>query len=387
MTVKTLSAACLLFVVGLVVAASASAQVIEEVEEIRVIGTKPPAPRVVPTRVVGPGESKPDDTKPTAQTDDSSEPDTRVEVGPINPRAIKLNLQDGSTITGELTVDEITVNTDFGPLTVPVSKLKSFKPGLSSYPELLGKITGLIDDLGGDDFKAREQAHKDLSKWGIKVRAELERRAADDNAERKRHLAEILKELDEQAQDEDEDGTPEQPWIRGDTITTSEFTIVGKISLDTFKVTSKYGPLNVALADISSAERAVGRKSPFRRTVNVEGNNLVQRSFKASGIRVERGDKISIRADGTIQMSPWGGNMNSTPDGGANYGVYQQFHGGALLAKIGNNGKLFKVGSKHTFVAQQAGVLHFAVAMQDQYSQEGYAFPGQYNVKVLVEPK
>ena len=376
-----------MIVVGWFVAASASAQEIEAIDEIPVLGRKPPAPRVGPSPVIGPGASKPDDTKPTGKADDAAEPDARVEVGPINPRLIKLNLQDGSTITGELTVDEITVATDFGPLTVPVSKLKSFKPGLSSYPELLGKITSLIDALGGDDFKSREQAHKDLAKWGVKVRGELERRAADDNEERKRHIAEILKELDEQAQDEDEDGTPEQPWVRGDTITTSDFTIVGKISLDTFKVTSKYGPLNVALADIASAERAVGRKSAFRRTVNVEGNNLVQRSFKNSGIRVERGDKISIRADGTINMSPWGSNMNSTPDGGANYGVYQQFHGGALLAKIGTSGKLFKVGSKHTFVAQQAGVLHFAVAMQDQYSQEGYAFPGQYNVKVLVEPK
>ena len=32
-------------------------------------------------------------------------------------------------------------------------------------------------------------------------------------------------------------------------------------------------------------------------------------------------------------------------------------------------------------------VLEFAVAMQAQYANQGYAYPGSYNVKLKVEPK
>lgn len=383
MTAKTLRIVPAVAALSLFFAAHVSAQV--AVDEIRVAPRKP-GPRVVEAKPEGEdGVKKPDDAKPETP----EEPDRPVEVAPINPRQIRLQLLDGSTISGELTVDQLTVTTDFGPLTIPVAKLRSFKPGLSSCPEVLERINGLIEGLGSDDFKTREQAHKDLSKWGPKVRAELERRAGDDHAERKRHITEILKEFDDLAQDEDdeEENKANQPLIRGDTIVTADFTIVGKITQDSFKVASKYGPLNVQLADIAQADRAVGRRAPYKKSVSVEGATLAQRGFKASGIRLERGDKVTIKAEGSINMSPWGSNQNSSPEGGTNFGMYQQFPGGALIAKVGNNGKLFKAGSKHTFVASTSGVLQFAIAMQDQYTQEGYAFPGQYSVRITVEPK
>ncbi len=127
----------------------------------------------------------------------------------------------------------------------------------------------------------------------------------------------------------------------------------------------------------------------MRKSVQVPGDNLVQRSFKNSGIKVEAGDKITLKADGSIIMSPWGGEQTSSPEGGANFGWYipNQIYGGALVAKIGDKGAVFKVGSKHSFVAKSSGTLQFAVAMQHQYSQQGYSYPGNYNVRVTVEGK
>lgn len=382
MTAKTLRVLSTAVAFGLFLVASASAQV--AIDEIRVAPARPAPPR----RVADRPDAKPDDKKPDdAKPETPEEPERPVDVGPINPRQIRMSLLDGSTISGELTIDDINVTTDFGPLKIPVARLKSFKPGLASCPEVLEKIEGLIEGLGSDDFKVREQSHKDLSKWGPKVRTELERRSGDDHAERKRHIAELLKEFEEQTQDdEEEDGKANLPLIRGDTIVTADFTIVGKIDQDSFKVTSKYGPLSVQLADISQAERSIGRRAPYRKSLSVEGTSLVQRGFKATAIRLEKGDKVSIKAEGSVTMSPWG-NQTSSPEGGTNFGVYQQFPGGSLIARVGNNGKLFKAGSRHTFVATTSGVLQFAIAMQDQYSQEGYAFPGQYNVKITVEPK
>jgi hypothetical protein len=226
---------------------------------------------------------------------------------------------------------------------------------------------------------------------GLKVQNILQGYRNDENMERKRHIGEILKEFEEllSQQDEEEADAADRPLIAKDTVVTEDFTIVGKISPAEFTVASKYGPLLVNLADLKRAERPRSVREAIRKSVQVPGDSLVQRSFKNSGIKVEAGDKITLKADGSIVMSPWGGDQSSGPDGGANFGWYvpNQIYGGALVAKIGDKGQVFKVGSKHTFVAKTSGVLQFAIAMQHQYSQQGYSYPGNYNVKVTVEGK
>ena len=136
------------------------------------------------------------------------------------------------------------------------------------------------------------------------------------------------------------------------------------------------------------AQRDEEVSEPIQRKLTVSGTNLVQRGYKSSGIRVNRGDQITISADGQIVMTPWGSNMVSGPDGGANYGwfIQNQIPGGALVARIGNSDSPFKVGSRHTLIAKKAGTLQFAIAMQHQYAQN-QSFPGQYNVRVKVEPQ
>lgn len=369
---------------------NANAQV-EDAIEIRAIQVDGPAPTVPPGVKPAPGttpeEKKPDEKK----EEEPAEVVTPAE--PVNPRLVVLHLQDGSIITGEMTVDEISVATDFGTLKVPLVKVRSLSPGLSSSPEMSDKINGLIEALGADDYKAREQAHKDIVALGLKVRNILDGHKNDENTERKRHIGEILKEFEELSaeQDEFEEGAAgaSQPWIELDTVVTSDFTIVGKVSPAEFKVASKYGELSVKLADLRRADRPTSTKDSIRKVVTVPGDSLVQRSFKNSGIRVQAGDKVSIRADGSVVMSPWGSDQSSGPDGGPNFGWYipNQIPGGSLVAKIGDKGQIFKVGSKHTFIAKTSGVLNFAMAMQQQYAQQGYSYPGQFNVKVTVDPK
>lgn len=366
---------CLLLSAG-----SARAQFPVQIQPARPGGLRPVAPDA-------PAKSAEPD-KPEAGGD-VSEIVPRA-VPPINPRQIRLHLMDGSVIAGELSVDQITVQTAFGDLTVPVAKIVRFNPGLDSYPELSAQVLGQIERLGSDDYAAREQAHKDLLGWGLKVRKELERFSTDANTERKRHVSEILKEMDELEQDQDEfDEQADRPWIRQDSIVTTEFTIVGRIAQDSFKITSKYGPLAVNLSDVQMADRALGHKAAVQKSLSVEGTNLVQRSFKSSGIRVEKGDEVTVRADGQVVMSPWGTDHLSTPDGGQTYGWYlpNEIPGGALVARIGSKGKVFKVGSRSKFTATSAGVIEFAVAMQPDYAGEGYNFPGEYKVRIKVQPK
>lgn len=301
---------------------------------------------------------------------------------PKPPATLRLHLMDGSVLTGKINTASIDVDTQFGPLKVPVDSIRSLTPGLQSHPELLKKIEDLVNDLAADGFAEREKAHQALLKMGPEIKAELEKYLKTAEAEKQTRLQKIVEEFD-QALEADEDAeSPE--WVRDDVIATTQFTIVGKIKNQSFDVTSAYGTLAVKLGDIRRAARDAAEAEEIRKTITVSGNLMQTRQFEASTIKLNKGDQVLITASGSITMSPWGNNMSSTPDGGANFGITQpgNIPGGALTAKIGNSGPVFKVGSKSTFTAQQAGVINFGLAIQADYSS--YQFPGEYTVKIRV---
>lgn len=374
------------FVYLLVMAAYAQeekpAEAVKDVEGVirRVIeGVKPGAP----------GTTKPEEKK---KEEEAAVEVTRAPVVELGPKFIRLHLQDGSVISGDLSVAEVTVETQFGKLTVPIAKVRSFTPGLDSNKKAAEQINGLVEKLGSDDYKTREQAHKDLAAMGVRVQKELEKHVGSENAELKRHVSEILKELEEAAEeqaDDDSEASGASPWIQLDTVVTTDFTVLGKVTPQDFTIDSKYGPLKIALGDISRAERETGARESYKKNMSVGGDTLAQRGFKSSGIKVQAGDKVIVKAEGSIVMSPWGSNAHSGPDGMPNYGWYipNQIPGGALCARIGEKGQPFKVGRSSTFVAKTSGTLQFAIGIQAEYAGEGYQFPGEYKLKLRVDPK
>jgi hypothetical protein len=387
---------------GLVIAVPTGYAQVVEIDLLQAPAADPfgePAPAPAPLRrplrvrpAAAPGApAAPGDAPAEAASEESAIEPSRKPPVELGPKHIRLHLLDGSVISGDLSVTEIEVDTSFGKLVVPIEKIRSFTPGLDSNPKQLAAFEALINNLSSDDYKTREQAHKDLAAMGPKIRAELERYTGSDNAEIKRHVTEILKEFEEAAAEagDDEEGGAEQPWVRLDTVVTTDFTVVGKVSPPEFTIQSKYGPLTIKLADVQMAAREQGAKESLRKTVTVEGNDLAQRGFKSSGVRVEAGDKISLRADGNVVMTPWGSNSVTGPDGAPNYGWYipNQIPGGALVARIGEKGTVFKVGRQTTFVAKSSGVLQMAIGVQPEYANQGYQYPGQFTVKLKVDPK
>lgn len=348
--------------------------------------TAPPsAPPVRPLSKPSPEAKESDEPQ-----EDEPAPRRPAAPPPPDPRYMRLHMLDGSVIAGKLSITELPVDTEYGKLSIPISSIRSFIPGLGSHPQVLAEIEKQIGELGSEDFKAREQAHRELSQRGVAVKRILEQHLEDASAEQRRHLQAILKEFEEQDSSSDEESAEgRQPWIVDDTIVTQRFTVVGRITRPEFQIDSKYGPLTVKLLDVVRGEREVAGRDALRKTVTVLGNQLVQRGFKSSGIRVEAGDKVTIRAQGSVTMTPWGGNQMSSPDGGQQYGWYvpNEISGGTLIVKIGDGGKVQKAGSRSSFVAKASGVLQFAIAMQADFAQEGYQFPGQYEVTVKVEPK
>ena len=74
----------------------------------------------------------------------------------LPPQFMMLRLQDGSSIAGDLSIKEIQITTEFGLLTVPIAKLKSFTPGLDSNKKAADMLQTKIKELASDDYKTRE---------------------------------------------------------------------------------------------------------------------------------------------------------------------------------------------------------------------------------------
>ena len=306
---------------------------------------------------------------------------TEVEVG---PREIRFHLQDGSVLMGELSIAELSVTTDFGSLTIPIEKIRSLRPGLSSNPELKATLDDLVAKLASENYEEREQAQKDLISYGAKLRTFLTTLTDDGDSERQRRLQVIREAIEQQMEMGDEsEATP--PWIEGDTVVTDTFTIVGKIENQDFTLASRYGTLNVALGDIDHGTRSWGSRDSVSRTIKLGGSNFVQLKLASSRIRVEPGDRITVKVEGSLQLSPWG--QMSTAEGMPQFGTYMgKFAVGSVVAKIGN-GELIGIGTDETFTAKTAGTLQFGISMMDNFVQGGYEWPGEYSVKIRVEPQ
>jgi len=346
-----------------------------------------PKPPSTPPASPGPAAKSPSDPKDA--------PVRPAAKQPVNPKRIRVFLMDGSVIAGELSVESIDVQTEFGKLTIPVTKILSITPGLDSHTKLSEQIKKLIAGLGDDDYKTREQSHKDLLAMGPSVRDVVAGYTDDKNAERKRHATEIVKKFDEMQEsavdDIDGDSKKGGKLVSYDVVETANFTIAGRISPSAFQVASKYGPLKVSLNDIRKTEREfVGREAIVKK-LTVAGQNLVLRSIKNSGIRVSAGDTITVSATGQVVMTPWGSSAMAGPDGNASYGSFTEggktYYGGTLMARIGESGAQEKVGSRHKWVAKKSGTLYFGVAVNPSYATPSYFFPGNYTLRIKVDPK
>jgi len=307
---------------------------------------------------------------------------------PRNPREMRLSLWDGSIMSGDIGTSNLHVKTQFGMLEVPVSSIVIMRPGLDSLTGLRQEIEVLVEELGDRDFKKREQAVQRISQMGPMWRDYLAGLNDGGSAERKKHLqhlvAQFSDDLENQLDGFGAEGGP-QSLGKHDTITTKEFTIVGSVQEQDFDITTRFGMLRVQLADIQSADRQWMLDSvTIRKSVDVSATGFFQTQPAGTGIRVRKGDRISIRATGSVQWTSWG-NLASGPEGITNHGQWNAMNCGMLAARIGKSDEYIPVGADHDFVAAQDGELILGIAMQDNYAaQQGYQWNGDYKAKVVV---
>lgn len=326
----------------------------------------------------------------SAQTDVAAENKPAKTTAPAQatpPNTLRLHLMDGTVITGQLQTQALSIKTAFGDLVVPIDAIISMQPGFASHPQRNGAFRQLISDLSAPDARTRDAAQEKLATFGPALIPQLQRllEESDKDPERKVRLETLIETLYSEEQAFGEDDRPSPSLKQLDTIATKHFTIAGRVQQQQFKVRSKFGELVVNLKDIMAAQQLSTKPAEIRKAVQVSGTDMTVTAYKSTAIKIKRGDKVIIQADGKITMSPWGNNSISSPDGVAQNGMYNgTIPLGALAGRIGKNGEEFLVGSKNTFVAKQSGTLYLGFAMQANWSN--YQFPGNYTARIRVIP-
>lgn len=333
-------------------------------------------------------------TKPDTATQEEDEPEISTTPQPNQQKTIgkqfaQLHLMDGSIIGGDFLTTDIDVKTSYGMLKIPISRIIKFQPGLNTRPDYVESISSLFEKMGDADEKTRIAAQKEIQSLGVRNQILLDQLATQANENQKKLLSEIRKVFEEEAElNEDEMLPTDEPSALKDTIVTPDFSIVGEIQQKQFSLKSKFGDLKVELSDIKFADRSIETTGPdVRKTVAVPAEAFFQRTPQSTKIRVNKGDRITIRGSGTVNWTNW--NNTSSPEGLTNRSQWNGINSGKLTARVGkDNSRCVAIGTNGSFVAKTSGILYLGIAMRDSYAGNGngYRWTGEYQAKIVVSP-
>ncbi len=331
---------------------------------------------------------------------------TAADDKPVAPREpeYECRFEDGSVVRLTVGVSAVTVQTKFGPMTVPLADARKIEMGFR-YPEGVEvKVRRALDDLGSPDFRTREAAQKSLVGFGEYAIPLVKAGTQNSVPEVAERCAAIFKAISATLPDDRSDPVLE------DVITTDDMTLRGKITSDSFKATSKYfGETTVKLLHVRELRPVGGR---FIGTFPLDAGKYAAvgwKTFLDTGLDVEKAQAMEISATGKIDLhaaspkqfvfGPAGGGTQVAGPGQrlqeeqiirggrgpglqpVDFGGYGPLYtSGALYGRIGANGPLFKVGDKLTVPkASDAGRLYLVIAPSTYGASKG-----EFEVKVRL---
>ena len=160
---------------------------------------------------------------------------------------------------------------------------------------------------------------------------------------------------------------------------TDHMTVKGVILAESFAIESKYGTLQINVADLASVRfKPTGATA---RKVDVTPDFQPPGKWLDTRLDVEKRQQISVQASGTTQASNW--NVTSGPNGSNRYSgnTFNKFPTLTLIGKIGKNGKPFKVGAKYKAKAGAKGRLYLSIVA---FMYSPASTTGKYTAKIKL---
>ncbi|MBI3823200.1 MAG: hypothetical protein HY289_11050 [Planctomycetes bacterium] len=295
---------------------------------------------------------------------------------PSRPNIAEVRFGDGSVVRMTLLQENLEVQTKYGKLQIPLSDVRRVEFGLHVTPEMNQQIAQSIKRLGSGVYKERDVASKDLVQVGHFAFPSLQKASRSSDQEVSYRAASLIKQISERV-------SPELLKLREeDVIHTTEFTITGKLTSQTIKAHSPhFGEVSLKLSELRTMHvRQQGGKVELVVDAAKHGSSLDQ--WCDSGIIVDASQRMLITADGQVDLWPQGaGQYMAVPKGYNTAGKGGQFMAGALIGKIGENGKAFYLGDRYDGNTNEEGRLYLLIVP----SPWNNASTGTYRVRIQTD--
>ena len=277
-------------------------------------------------------------------------------------------LRSGNLIRGKLKEKTVPVETPYGMLKLPIGDVVDIHLSLRVHEDVGKRVDAAIERLAADDFPTREAASSELRNLGFDAVPALRLALTATDEEVRKRAGEIL----ERFGDTEDETLP--LLTPRDRVTLADVTLEGVIPWEKILVETEYGELKVDRLDLVRIYlKEVGPKS---QQLSVPSSARLP-GWLATKIRVKKGQRLKIVANGRMGISAW--RQFCGPDGlGRSSRAFPGTRELSLVGRIGSKGQLFTIGSNFKGPAPASGTLSLGV-VPSRYS---YAVTGSYDVKI-----
>ena len=187
--------------------------------------------------------------KPVGQWLGSMAAQVQTAKKPAHPdAAIRWKVQpprNGEPYPAEPLVERLTVETELGPLEIPVADVRWIVPGLHTPTALRRRIAVLIDELGGDADEARRAAEA-LQQIGRDAVAQLQKAEKERELKTARAATDVLSRIRSKQGEE---------FTTEDTLATRYFRVHGRMAEESILLKTEGNTETVAWADVLRVDR------------------------------------------------------------------------------------------------------------------------------------
>jgi len=272
------------------------------------------------------------------------------------PNLTEVRFHDGSIVRVTLLQENVEVLTKYGKLTIPLSEIRRIEFGMHTPADVDKRIGQSIKKLGSDAHKERDLAGRDLVNAGHYAFSALLKASKSGDQEVATRASSVIKKISESA-------PPDLLKVSADdVVTTDGFTVVGRIMSETIRANSvHFGDVDLKLSGLRTAHLRRHREK-YEITVDAARNGSTLDQWFDTGCALDKSQRLSVASDGQVDLWPQGpGQYVATPKGYNTAGKGGQYLAGALIGRIGENGKTFLIGDRFEGSATEEGKLYLLI--------------------------
>ncbi|MCY3024290.1 MAG: hypothetical protein NTW87_35380, partial [Planctomycetota bacterium] len=260
------------------------------------------------------------------------------------------------------------LKTDYGLLNFPVTRILHINRGRRLPAEDVKEITAALKDLDDDNFARRTAAQQKLEGIGAPAMPLLKEARDRASAEAKNRIDALLKKIAAGA----------SRTQLEDIVKAEKFEAQGVLQIESLSVKSRLGLLTVKVEEVEMV-RWLARGTV--RTFDLDATTGLQ-DWQDTGLDAIGGDKLAITCSGTATLF---GNNGFGPNGNASWGNRgKQFNVGAVIGRLGLNGKPFAIGNGKQMVAEASDRLYVRLFCPDDMNRQDGNHSGQFSVRVAT---